>query len=199
MRHRVSLRIWIGVASLLACSHTAAADETTEFYVYQDSGFKQNHYYPTGRMGDVADIIINESWPEEPVSGNTCIRIDYKNGASQGQKWAGVYWQNPAHNWGGIAGGYDLTPYSKITFWARGALGGEIVSAFKVGGIQGKFSDSDVASIAMIKLTNNWKMYAIDLAERDLSSISGGFLVAFNIGENPKGLTLYLDEIKYER
>ena len=42
------------------------------------------------------------------------------------QGWAGIYWLSPANNWAKIKGaGYDLTKANRLTFWARGAKGGD--------------------------------------------------------------------------
>ncbi|MEK6733085.1 MAG: hypothetical protein AABY55_05600, partial [Candidatus Omnitrophota bacterium] len=111
---------------------------------------------------------------------------------------AGMYWQSPANNWGDKKGGFDLTGATKLTFWARGAKGGERVEEFKLGGITGLYPDSDIAGIGPVMLTQDWKRYEIDLSGKDLSYISGGFCWATNIDVNPDGATFYLDDIKYE-
>ena len=67
-----------------------------------------------------------------------------------------------------------------------------------MGGITGDFGDSDSAGIGPVVLTNDWQQYTIDLAGKDLSSISGGFCWATNLDVNPEGALFYLDEIKYE-
>ena len=42
------------------------------------------------------------------------------------------------------------------------------------------------------------KEYTIDLKDRDLSYISGGFCWATNLNNNPDGAVFYLDDIRYE-
>ena len=69
---------------------------------------------------------------------------------------------------------------------------------FKLGGITGEFGDSDVAGIGPVTLTKDWQQHTIDLAGKDLTSISGGFCWATNLDVNPEGATFYLDDIKYE-
>jgi hypothetical protein len=69
---------------------------------------------------------------------------------------------------------------------------------FKVGGIMGEYSDSDMASIGPVILTKEWKQYTIDLRGKDMSYIIGGFCWATNIDVNPEGAVFYLDEIRYE-
>ena len=106
------------------------------FNVYTDLGDPGNHYTPTGWMGDYKDITMTQNWTANPHSGRTCVRVVYSGVASQGNGWAGVYWQDPANNWGKTPGpiGYDLSNLSKLTFWVRGGAGGEQIE-FKVGGI----------------------------------------------------------------
>ena len=166
--------------------------------VYTDGKAPDNHYIPSGWMGDFGDMKFNKDFMEKPHSGTTSIQIIYNNNATQGARWAGIYWQNPPNNWGTRPGGYDLTGAKKLTFWARGDKGGERIEEFKVGGITGEYADSDVAGIGPVVLTADWQQFTIDLEGKDLSSISGGFCWATNLDVNPEGATFYLDDIRYE-
>jgi len=168
------------------------------FPVYTDGRSPDNHYIPSGYMGDYSDITMDTSSFDNPHSGTTCIKIVYTNDSSQGARWAGVYWQNPANNWGDRQGGFDLTGATKLTFWARGEKGGERIEEFKMGGITGLYPDSDVAGIGPVLLNPEWTQYEIDLRGKDLSYISGGFCWATNLDVNPDGVTFYLDDIRYE-
>lgn len=168
------------------------------FYVYKDRISRENHYIPSGWMGDYSDVKLNENWRENPKDGQSCIRIEYSAKRSQGQGWAGIYWQNPANNWGTVKGGFDLRGATKLTFWARGEKGGEICE-FKMGGIRGEYSDSDAATTGPVQLTKGWKKYTIDLKGLDLSYISGGFCWVVTANDNPDGCIIYLDEIVYEK
>jgi len=172
--------------------------ENMPFYVYSDRGAITNHYIPSGWMGDWGDIKFDAGCTEDPYLGTTCIKIIYTGSMSQGARWAGIYWQNPANNWGSIDGGYDLSKATKLTFWARGAKGGERIEEFKVGGIMGEYSDSDSASIGPVILNKEWTKYEIDLKGKDMSYIIGGFCWATNVDVNPEGAVFYLDEIRYE-
>lgn len=177
---------------------TGAPAEFRIFNVYTDAKSPDNHFVPSGWMGDYGDIKMNDKFMDKPRSGSTAIQIVYTNKATQGARWAGIYWQNPPNNWGTRPGGYDLTGAKKVTFWARGEKGGERVEEFKIGGITGEYADSDVAGIGPVVLTKEWQQYAIDLDGKDLSSISGGFCWATNLDVNPDGVTFYLDDIRYE-
>jgi len=168
------------------------------FPVYTDENSPDNHYFPSGWMGDYSDMDFDASHMNNPHAGTTCVCIKYKTGSTQGAGWAGIYWQNPPNNWGSRPGGYDLTGAGRLVFWARGENGGERVEEFKMGGISGEYFDSDVAGIGPVVLTKDWKQYVIDLEGKDLSSVIGGFCWAANLDNNPEGLTFYLDDIRYE-
>ena len=178
------------------------AGATFPFYVYADSGSLDNHFIPSGWMPATAakDLRLDTNWKNYPFSGDSCLRIEYKN--KSGTRWAGIFWQQPANNWGTVPNaGLNLQGATKITFWARGDTGGEIVNEFKIGGISsGEYIDSDSASIGPIELSKEWKQYEIDLTGKDLSYIIGGFAWATNIDVNdPEGIVFYLDEMRYEQ
>jgi len=126
------------------------------------------------------------------------VKITYRPSDS-GQGWAGLYWLDPRSNWGYSPGGYNLTGLKRLTFWARGAEGGEKISVFKVGGILGPYADSVNASIGPIWLTREWRQYVIDLRDADLAKVSGGFAWSANANDNLGALTFYVDEIRFER
>jgi hypothetical protein len=110
-------------------------------------------------------------------------------------------WQQPAGNWGDAPdAGFDLQGATKLTFWARGDKGDEMINEFKMGGlVSGEYPDSDTASINSIRLSKEWQQYEIDLRGRDLSYVIGGFGWATSIDVNdPEGIVFYIDEIKYE-
>ncbi len=168
------------------------------FPIYTDGSSPDNHFVPSGWMGDFGDIKFNDKHMVNPHSGTTSLQIVYTNKATQGARWAGIYWQNPPNNWGTRPGGYDLTGARKLTFWARGEKGGERIEEFKIGGITGEYADSDVAGIGPVVLTTEWQQFTIDLEGKDLSSISGGFCWATNLDVNPDGATFYLDDMRFE-
>ena len=168
------------------------------FPVYSDKRSPDNHFIPSGWMGDYMDVKFEDAYQENPHGGATCIKITYNSNATGGARWAGIYWQYPANNWGGAPQHYDLTGASKLTFWIRGDKGGETIQEVKMGGIFGEYSDSDTAGVGPITLTTEWKQYTIDLTGKDLSHVIGGFVWSTNIDVNPEGLVFYLDDIKYE-
>jgi len=126
------------------------------------------------------------------------MQFVYTANKSQGQGWAGVYWQNPANNWGSKKGGFDLTGMNKLTFWAKGEKGGEIIQKVLVGGIKGVYPDSSTVEMGPIELTDTWRQYTVNLSGKDLSYISGGFCWVTTSDLNPNGATFYVDDIKFE-
>ncbi len=187
--------------ALAALCNTAVAQYAgfNTLYVYSDNGSPDNHFIPSGWLGDHSDITIDQGSTESFYSGLASIKITYSNRASNNNRWAGIYWQEPANNWGTIANaGFDLTGATKLTFWARGENGGERIEEFKMGGITGAFGDTDTAGIGPVILTQEWKQYTINLSGKNLKRVIGGFVWSANLDNNPQGCAFYLDDIKYE-
>lgn len=199
-----------------AAKKKSSASAEDSFYIYTDRGSRLNHYAPSGWMGDFGDLSMNQGWPKagkskesknakvdpaKQAAEDTCIQVKYSAQRKQGAGWAGVYWQHPANNWANKRGGYDLSAYSKLTFWAKGEKGGEVIDKFLIGGITGQTEegDSDEASISPVTLTADWKKYEIPLKGLDLSHIIGGFGFALNADANPNGIAMYLDEVRLEK
>ena len=112
----------------------------------------------------------------------------------------GVVWHNPSTTGATEPGGYDFTAAKQVTFFARGEKGGETVR-FGIGFLTrereaGKqYYDSEKVQISLT-LTNEWKLYTIDLAGKNLSVIKSGFFWEAQAAAAPA--TLYLSEIKYD-
>jgi hypothetical protein len=169
------------------------------FYVYHGFHSPDNHFTPSGWMGDYGDLRYDEHYlPPGSRIKHAVIRIAYSAKATQNNGWAGIYWQHPANNWGSRQGGFNLNGAKKVVFMARGDKGGEDVAEFKVGGITGDYSDSGSAAIGPLALTKDWKRYEISLEGQELSSISGGFCWTMSRDENPQGAVFYLDDIHFE-
>lgn len=163
-----------------------------------------SHFYPTGWMGD-AEYGANHVEFQQNHRTNTrvndedssCIRICYKAGP---KGWAGIYWQYPENNWGDFSG-TNIVNARRITFWARGSAdGGELVE-FLAGNIRapGKlYSDSFMSTSGQISLTRQWNRWEIDLEGKDLSCVLGAFAIIFPVQSNDNGLTIFVDDIRYE-
>ncbi|MGD2087151.1 MAG: hypothetical protein PVH61_13290 [Candidatus Aminicenantes bacterium] len=143
-------------------------------------------------------VQLFEAWKQNPHSPPICIKIVYHPGP---KGWAGIYWQNKPDNWGDQPGeNFQKMGYKKLTFWAKGEKGGEVVE-FKAGGINApvkKYRDSFEVSLGKVVLKKTWKQYIINLENEDLSSVIGGFCWVTSKTANPEGLTFYLDDIYYE-
>ena len=159
-------------------------------------------YVASGWMGDGEEgtqfVNLNEVCEEDPRSVPTCQKITYTIGP---KNWAGMYWLNKPNNWGDKPG-EDLSKfaYSKVSFWAKGDKGGEVVE-FKAGGVDSKgkpYKDSFEVTTGKVRLERDWKRYEIDLTGRNLSSVIGFFCWVASGTANPNGLTFYLDDIYYE-
>jgi hypothetical protein len=163
----------------------------------------QKLFTASGWMGDGEYgrkyIDFAGSSTENPHSPPTCIKITYTFGAA---RWAGIYWQNRPDNWGDSPGNdYSKRGFSRLTFWARGKTGTEVVE-FKAGGIENsrkKYHDSFEVTLGRVTLTREWKQYQIDLSGADLSSTIGGFCWVASADYNPGAkMTFFLDDILLE-
>jgi len=206
----VEKKISFGLIILCVCAITAAKSACAQevkpiaafqpFYVYQDKGSK-NRYVPSGFMPTGECLHLEDAYSKDCQEGKTCIKIVYDIACSaQSRRWAGIYWLNPPDNWGDKKGGYNLVGAKRLVFWAKGEKGGERITEFKVGGVgtNRAYPDSDAASIGAVILSNRWKEYTIDLRDKDLSYISGGFSWVANVDENLGSCTFYLDNIRFE-
>jgi hypothetical protein len=150
-------------------------------------------YVPSGWMGNTDAIEFDDACTDKPHSGESCIKITYN---AEG-KWGGIVWQSPPDDWGDEPGGFDITGAKKLSFWARGDKGGEMVE-FKIG-IYPKskpYHDTGSASLGKIKLSQEWKEYTLDLTGKNLARIKSGFV--FSVQGRKEPITFYLDDIKYE-
>lgn len=185
------------IAGLALMGSAALSALDLPVYVFKDAKLKDNRFIPAGWMGDYSAIRMDENCTESPKEGKNCLKFTYTGKPTQGANWAGVYFQSQANNWGTADSGYNLTGAKKLSFWARGDKGGEVVE-FKMGGINGTaYSDSDGASTGLVTLSKDWKQYEIDLSKLDLSYIIGGFCWVARGEDNPEGLSIYLDDVEY--
>jgi hypothetical protein len=184
---------------LTPCPMTTAL-QTVPLVVYSEAGDPRNRYIPSGFFGDFADLTLTLDDRTAPSSGSTSIRIDYRPAGSQ--RFAGIFWQCPANNFGTVAGaGLNLSRARQVRFFARASAPAK--AEFKVGGIgrgtpRAPFPDSLDATPTnpvVVDLTTEWKEFVIDVSSVDKTFVIGGFMFVTSTTQNPGGLTLFLDEI----
>jgi len=160
-------------------------------------------FTPSGWIGDGTErrqyINFSDVDTVNPHSPPSSIKIVYSFGPT---RWGGMYWQNEPDNWGDLPGtNFSGRGFTKVTFWARGETGTEVVE-FKVGGIDNrtkKHRDSFRATIGRVALTKEWKQYHIDIGRADLSSVIGGFCWVASADYNKaKQIVFFLDDIFLE-
>ena len=163
-----------------------------------------SEFVASGWMGDgegeqgPSHVRLEEASTETPHSRPHCVKVHYLPGNIG---WAGVYWHNEPDNWCKEPG-FDLSKrgFRRITFWARGAQGGEVVE-FLAGGVEcgAQYKDSFKAQTSprRLTLTSEWEEYEISLEGHDLSSVIGGFAWVASRSANPQGLTFFIDDIFY--
>ena len=78
----LAVAVFAGAASL-------AYAEFKKFNVYTEKTAKDNHYTPSGWMGDYGDIKVDTGCKDAPHSGVTCIKVTYSAEQKQGAGWAG--------------------------------------------------------------------------------------------------------------
>ena len=158
------------------------------FAVFDD---KTGPWIPSGYMGNTRALKVDEACTESPFRGSTCMRIDYLDHIG----WAGIFWQNPANDWGDKPGGVNLSKATTLVFRARGLRGGEKVTFF-MGGLKDKaFNDTAEARLPDVILKKEWTRYRIPLDGLDLSCIKTGF--GFTLGNDGDPFAFFLDDIQY--
>jgi hypothetical protein len=159
--------------------------------VYAD-GASQN-WAPSGWMGAHTALSMDPECNDPPRSGETCLKFVYDEPGS----WVGVAWQHPANDWGDQPGGFDLTGATKLTFWARGAEGGEKID-FGLGilGTDKPYHDTAKVEKKGVKLKKEWKQFTIDLKDQDLTRVKTPFV--WTMGGRGRPVTFYLDDIRFE-
>ncbi|HJT33283.1 MAG TPA: glycoside hydrolase family 2 TIM barrel-domain containing protein [Pirellulales bacterium] len=161
--------------------------------IYDEPDRERPPFVPTGWMGDTKHISLTEDCATQPHGGRTCLRAEFK--AADG--WGGVVWQHPAGNWGDKPGGWNLGGAKRLTFWARGERGDEVVSIqFGLLGADKRYHDSGKGEIPKARLSNEWQQFTIDVSQCDLSRIITGF--AWVVAGQGKPVVFYLDDVRYE-
>ncbi|MHB9111240.1 MAG: hypothetical protein ACYC4D_01225 [Thermoleophilia bacterium] len=189
------------------------------FDVYTDSHAAGNHFAARGKMSSSGDAdalpAMIENWKDNPHSGIDCIKTTF---ISKGNNWGGWYFMNgalqgsqtsPQENWGTFPNaGIDLSGATQLSFWAKGAQGGEKIEffAFGIGYLGGTgvpiapFPDSSrKASTDYVTLSSQWTKYTINLNGKNLGSVLGGFGWVTSAEQTGRDITFFLDDIQYDK
>lgn len=163
---------------------------TLPFIVYAEGD--ETASISSGWMGDTKSLQLDPKHPERPHAGKAALKCAFS--ATSG--WCGVAWQSPAGDWGDRGGGHDLSGASKVTFWARGESGGEVVS-FKFGilGKEKRFHDTASGALENVALSKDWQRYEI-AASGDLTRIKTAF--SWSTASNGQPVVFYVDEVRWE-
>ena len=172
----------------------AAAKKTAlPFVIYDEFGRDAPPFVPTGWMGNSKAMKLDEQCAAQPHSGKTCLRFDYT--AADG--WGGIVWQHPAGDWGNRPGGWNVSGAKRLSFWARGERGTEVVGfEFGLIGADKKYHDSGRGKLEKVSLTNDWQQFQIDVSKQDLTRVKTGFVITTAGAKDPT--TVYIDDILFE-
>jgi hypothetical protein len=192
------LRQKLRVADIWAA---ASAGEAAWWYVYRDAESSQNHGFwsnvvPPDGHNMLRIELADRTWP---ASGTTAIRLDI---AFNGSRWCGIGVASNAGYWGDRPGeSFDLRRARALSFWARGAAGGERIRVKAAVAGDQPFGDSAPLPIdsGWLQLSGDWREYRIETDGRNLSRVITPFMLIANNKHNPSGrLTIFLDDIRYQ-
>jgi Ricin-type beta-trefoil lectin domain len=116
-----------------------------------------------------------------------------------GSTYGGASWLYPRDNWGSLPGLAMASGASRVSFQARGMLGGEVVQIEAGGVTGGVFVDSFHAGPQSITLTSDWHTYSLELPSVDYAGgVLSGFACGMNFGAGAAPLRFYVDDIVWE-
>ncbi|MEO1228333.1 MAG: serine/threonine-protein kinase [Myxococcota bacterium] len=148
-------------------------------------------YRVSASMGNFAALEIDEAWSDNPASGEKCVRLYYRDSTG----WAGAAWLDPPRDWGRIPGGYGFPGARQLSFWARGAAGGErLVFGYGLILRTQPYFDTARDSVEVV-LRRSWQRYVIDLEGRNLERIKVGFFAV--VGNSDAPIEIFVDDIVY--
>jgi hypothetical protein len=160
---------------------------------------------------DVSSVFLPSGWMGDAVGGESFVRLAEVGGGTSPatgdrrektlkfdvsvgpQGWAGICWQYPVNNWGERPGA-SIKGATKLTFWAEGARGGEILE-FHIGITN---ADSAKATLPPTVLQTEWQKYEIELRDQELSNVVTAFAWITPSGKNSKPISFYLRDIRLE-
>jgi hypothetical protein len=157
------------------------------------------NFLPTGWMGEVGGLKSVDCTIARALPGalGNCHEITYSPAAG-GDGWVGVNWQNPSNYWTDPPEpfvGYPMPCGAvRITFYARGKMGGEVVDFW--GG-----NKAYAAQRAKVKLTTTWTKYIMGFNGDPDDNVTLGFgwsTGADSVGGVGAAGGFYIDNILWE-
>jgi hypothetical protein len=175
-------------------------------------------YITSGYEGDGSAITM----PADPTCGGNrssasamgnCHPVTYTPppSGSTAPNWAGVLWQHPLNNWGNLGAGYAIPAgATKVSLWARGQLGGEVVTflvGFDVTPTATNPCVDTVTGSLKVTLTTTWTHYTIPFAGQYPSGIISPFGYTVGTADQPvrgdagpggPNTVFYVDDIEWQ-
>jgi hypothetical protein len=138
------------------------------------------------------------------MAESRCTAFDFTANSldeTENATWVGALWLNAECNWGTKLPTPVKEGATKITFWAWGAEGGEVVdfTAGGVGTLDTPYADSFLVKQSGVTLTTTPTKYELALTGY---TYAGGVINAFvwsaEFDELVSGWTIYVDGIRWE-
>lgn len=139
---------------------------------------------------------VHDSFIDTENHCEFCIRVEYKPGPSG---VAGMAYRSDE--------GFDLSSAKKVTFYAMGKDGGEVIKFKAAGKTADKKEISDKEIFKNVKfdkttkevtLTKEWKRMEIDLSKSDLKEITHPFGFEISKAKNNEDSVIYIKGVKYD-
>ena len=128
------------------------------------------------------------SWVEHcddrPHSGKYCLKWDYK--ASKEKPAYILDWRFKQSE------GFDINDFEKLSFWARGRNGREIICVYV------DYGAKETRFFTRIKLTDQWREYSINFGLRKVPTLPCYLAIGVLESDDPNGCTFFLDDIAFE-
>ena len=177
------------------------------FSIYKGKVYNESlSYKPSAWDGDFSLLELDTNCTNNPKSNKYCMKFTYYPRRKPVFHWVGVYWTFPAHNWGNIDGGFNLSGAKEFSFWIKSKQGTGAV-AVQIGGTYGRYSDTECIAIGIIKFDKKWRKITIPIKKQyDMSHIGRGFAIMIRATDYmdirkklkvDEKIILYIDEIEY--
>jgi hypothetical protein len=162
-----------------------------------------DYYSPDGFWGDGemrGALDVQRACPDRPAdAAGDCYEVSYTPGA---RRFAGVNWQYPHNNWGFHPGRQIAAGATRITFSARGAAGGEVVS-FSAGqtGTANPFNDAFSLGAQKATLGTDWTTITVPLRGESYggaAGLIGAFVVSMTAPADDHAIRFYLTDLRWQ-